>query len=104
MFAYFTTSEQTFRDMPAQELEDVDSPHCGSINEDSFVDPWLSPPELNNQLLGIANVGTKVVILAAFNLIFNFPPVLIIICLKTVVSSANIKMALELNLTTESWV
>lgn len=46
---------------------DVDSLHYQSTYEDMFMDPQLSLPEINNTLLGLANIESKIVVLTLLN-------------------------------------
>ncbi|XP_078278950.1 uncharacterized protein LOC144606565 [Rhinoraja longicauda] len=79
-----------------------------SIDEDRFVDPWPSSSKVTNQHLGLTDIESKVVvwhhsIRRSIFLLYSDSS-LPVIHPTTMVSSVNLKMELELCLTTRSWV
>lgn len=57
---------QIFRSMHPQVRECVGSLRCCHVDENRFMDPWLFHPEVNNELVGVAIVEKKIVVLAPF--------------------------------------
>lgn len=65
---------------PCKEVEAIDSLHHRPIDEDLIMDASPSLPEVNNQLHGLANVASKIVVLTSFEQIFSLPPALMVTC------------------------
>lgn len=57
---------QVVRDMHGLQLQAIDFLHRHLVDEDRLMDPQLSPPKVNNQILVLANIVRKIVIPRAF--------------------------------------
>lgn len=88
-----------FKDKNAQEPEAVGFLWHHPVDNKMFIYPWISLPEVNNQL-----IESKIMVLAPYNQIVISPlcsdSSLLFICPITVALSANLKMVLGLCLAT----